>query len=116
MRRVEHAGSVVVQRAPPRRLGRPMRSMTLAFAGALAAAATAAPAGASPTDFRLPAERPQPEPPSDLQGPVAPDVPASRRAPAPTPSPTASRVDTPAPAAAGPPVEIPAGLPARPAA
>ena len=93
-----------------------MRSMTLAFAGALSASALAAPAGASPSDFRLPAERPQQEPPPDLQGPVAPDVPASRRAPAPTPSPTATRAGTLAPAAAAPRVEIPAGLPTAPSA
>jgi len=88
-----------------------------ASAVALSAAALAAPASGSVSDFRLPTDRPQQEPPPDLQGPVAPDVPASRRVPAaPTPTPTASRPESPSPAASPPPVEIPAGLQARPTA
>src|SRR6187397_2778676 len=109
MQRLAGAGSVAIQRAPPRRLGRPMPSKTLALAVILSAAALA-----SPSDFRLPTERPQQEPPPDLQGPVAPDVPASRRPP--TPTPTTSRTETPAPAASPPPVEVPAALQTQPSA
>jgi hypothetical protein len=81
-----------------------MRSNTLASVLALSAAALASPAVASLNGFRLPGERPQQEPPTDVQGPVAPDVPASRRL-APTPTPSASQ---PEPTTAPPPrVEVP---------
>jgi hypothetical protein len=112
MRRFAGAGSLAIQRAPPRRLERPMRPNILAFAAALSTAALAAPAGASLSGFRLPGSQPTQAPPPDLQGPVAPDVPASRRTPAPTPAPTAARTGTPA----APPVEVPTDLQTRPTA
>ena len=105
------AGSVAIQRALPRRPERPMRPMTLALAVALPAAALATPASATLRDFRLPADRPPP--PSDIQGPVAPDVPASRRlAPTPTPTPAAVRnqTPTPPPAEEAPRIEVPDSL------
>lgn len=76
-----------------------------------------APAAGQVSDFRLPPD--QPTPPSDVQGPVAPDVPASRRlGPQPTPTPTASPRPDPAttPTAETPPIEVPEGLQALPAA
>jgi len=92
-----------------------MRSKSLASAAALSALVLASPALASVTGFRLPSDQPQPAPPPDLQGPVAPDVPASRqRSPSPAP---AATVDQPAVATpAAPPVEVPAGLQPAPAA
>jgi hypothetical protein len=95
-----------------------MRSKTLALAVALSAFAVPPSAAASPSDFRLPGERPEQQPPPpDLEGPVAPDVPASRRRPsAPAPTPTASGAEPPANAVAPPLVEVPTGLqPAPPA-
>jgi hypothetical protein len=93
--------------------------MTLALTVALPAAALAVPASAALQDFRLPAARPQS--PSDVQGPVAPDVPASRRlAPTPTPTPTrspsADRPETPAPmpVEAAPRIVVPDDLRAPP--
>jgi hypothetical protein len=90
-----------------------MRSMRLALAVALPVAVLAMPANGRVSDFRLPAD--QPPPPSDVQGPVAPDVPASRRL-GPTPTPTASAAPRPAstPTEAAPPVEVPEALRTRP--
>jgi hypothetical protein len=95
-----------------------MRSKMLAFVSAVSAVSAfspASPALASLTEFRLPGgEQPQQAPPSDVQGPVAPDVPASRRVRgAPTPTPNASRDETPSPAPVAAPIEVPTGL--RPA-
>ncbi|HEU4650022.1 MAG TPA: hypothetical protein VFS49_01275 [Croceibacterium sp.] len=90
-----------------------MRSKTFASALALPALALAAPTFASVTEFRLPGERPQQPPPTDVQGPVAPDVPASRRVraqPEPTPAPAASREEAPIADPAAPRVEMPTGL------
>ena len=66
----------------------------------------AAPASASLSDFRLPAD-PAVRPEPDRQGPVAPDVPESRR-PAPTPTPTSrAPAPTPAPTATAPRIVLP---------
>ena len=64
-----------------------MRLKILAPAISLAAV-LAAPASAALSDFRLPGQTTQQQPPTDRQGPVAPDVPESQR-PLPTPTPTA---------------------------
>ena len=67
-----------------------MRSKNLASALAMSVLVPASAAHAAVADFRLPDAQPQAEPPSDVEGPVAPDVPASRRVrAAPVPNPTA---------------------------
>jgi hypothetical protein len=93
-------------------------SSAVALALAIPALTPAPSAAASLRDFRLPAERPQPQqPPPDLQGPVAPDVPESRRQPAePTPSPTANPGEPPASERPAPTIVIPSALEAPPAA
>jgi hypothetical protein len=79
-----------------------MRWTILAPAVSLAAV-LAAPASAALSDFRLPGQTTQQQPPPDRQGPVAPDVPESQR-PLPTPTPTATRAPTPTPT---PPILLP---------
>lgn len=66
----------------------------------------AAPVAAAPSDFRLPPDPEQQQPPPDRQGPVVPDVPASRQQPAPAPTATPS-APAPTPAATAPPVVVP---------
>lgn len=60
---------------------------TVVVSAVCLAALLAAPASAALSDFRLPGDSAQQQPPPDRVGPVAPDVPESR-APAPTPAPT----------------------------